>query len=81
MQIFVAFLEKLNFNPVCREWNHKARNMLIFRATTGKLLQDSMSWVGCQNNLIDHNFHLQKSLEIFEKKNQLTKSDLKSSRE
>ena len=27
-----------------------------------------MSWAGCQNNLIDVNFHLQKSLEIFEKK-------------
>ena len=27
-----------------------------------------MSWAGCQNNPIDINFHLQKSLEIFEKK-------------
>ena len=27
-----------------------------------------MSWAGCQNNPIDVNFHLQKSLEIFEKK-------------
>ena len=27
-----------------------------------------MSSAGCQNNLIDLNFHLQKSLEIFEKK-------------
>jgi hypothetical protein len=27
-----------------------------------------MSWVGCQNNPIDVNFHLPKSLEIFEKK-------------
>ena len=27
-----------------------------------------MSWTGCQNNSIDQNFHLQKSLEIFEKK-------------
>ena len=26
-----------------------------------------MSWEGCQNNLIDVNFHLQQSLEIFEK--------------
>ena len=26
-----------------------------------------MSWAGCQNNPIDVNFHLQKSLEIFEK--------------
>ena len=34
-----------------------------------------MSWAGCQNNPIDANFHLQKSLGIFEKY-QLTKSDL-----
>ena len=27
-----------------------------------------MSWAGCQNNPIDVNFHLQKSLEMFEKK-------------
>jgi hypothetical protein len=27
-----------------------------------------MSWAGCQNDSIDVNFHLQKSLEIFEKK-------------
>ena len=27
-----------------------------------------MSWAGCQNNLIDANFQLQKSLEIFDKK-------------
>ena len=27
-----------------------------------------MSWAGCQKNLIDVNFHLQKSLKIFEKK-------------
>ena len=27
-----------------------------------------MSWTGCQNNQIYLNFHLQKSLEIFEKK-------------
>ena len=27
-----------------------------------------MSWAGCQNNLIDVNFHLQISLEIVEKK-------------
>ena len=26
-----------------------------------------MSWAGCQNNSIDVNFYLQKSLEIFEK--------------
>ena len=26
-----------------------------------------MSWTGCQNNPIDVNFHLKKSLEIFEK--------------
>ena len=26
-----------------------------------------MSWAGCQNNPIDFNFHLQKSLKIFEK--------------
>ena len=41
--------------------------MLIFRASKGQLLKDSMSWAGCQNNPIDVNFHLQKSLEIFEK--------------
>ena len=27
-----------------------------------------MSWAGCQNKPIDFYFHLQKSLEIFEKK-------------
>ena len=27
-----------------------------------------MNWSGCQNNPIDVNFHLQKCLEIFEKK-------------
>ena len=27
-----------------------------------------MSWAGRQNKVIDLNFHLQKSLEIFEKK-------------
>ena len=27
-----------------------------------------MTWAGCQNNPIDLNFYLQKSLEIFEKK-------------
>ena len=26
-----------------------------------------MSWAGCQNNPINLNFHLQKSMEIFEK--------------
>ena len=26
-----------------------------------------MSWAGCQDNTIDVNLHLQKSLEIFEK--------------
>ena len=25
-----------------------------------------MSWAGCQNNLIDVNFYLQKSFEIFD---------------
>ena len=41
--------------------------MLIFRATKGQRLYSLMSWTGCQNNLIDLNFHLQKSLEHFEK--------------
>ena len=27
-----------------------------------------MSWAGCQNNSIDPNFYLEKSLDIFEKK-------------
>ena len=40
--------------------------MLIFWATKGQLLLDLMSWAGCQNNPIDLNFHLKKSLEIFE---------------
>ena len=44
-----------------------ARKMLIFRAL-GATFIDSMSWAGCQNNPIDVNFYLQKSLEIFEKK-------------
>ncbi len=42
--------------------------MLIFRETKRQILQDLMSWIGCQNNPIYLNFHLQKSLEIFEKK-------------
>ena len=41
--------------------------MLIFRATKEQLFKDLMSWAGCQNNSIDLNFYLQKSLEIFEK--------------
>jgi hypothetical protein len=43
--------------------------MLIFRATKGQLLWDIKSWPGCQNNNpINLNFHLRKSLGIFEKK-------------
>ena len=49
--------------------------MLIFRATKGQHFKDLMRWPGCQNNPIYLNFHLQKSLEIFEKKNQLEKFD------
>ena len=41
----------------------ESRKMLMFRAPQGQLLQDSMSWPGCQNNPNDVNFHLQKSLE------------------
>ena len=51
----------------------KARKMLIFREPPKG---NSMSWAGCQNNPIDVNFYLQKSLEFIEK-NQLTKSDSK----
>jgi hypothetical protein len=46
----------------------KARKMLIFTATKGHFLLDSMGLAGFQINLIDVNFHLQKRLEIFEKK-------------
>ena len=35
------------------------------RATKGQGTE--LSWAGCQNNLIDVNFYLQLSLEIFEK--------------
>ena len=42
--------------------------MLIFRTTKGQLLEDLMSWAGCQNNPIDLNLNLQKRLQIFEKK-------------
>ena len=45
----------------------KARKMLIFGPPMGQVFKDSMSLVGCQMNLIDVNFHLQKSLEIFDK--------------
>ena len=31
-------------------------------------LQAPMSWAGCPKNPIDVNFHLRKSLEMFEKK-------------
>ena len=50
--------------------------MLIFSATQEHFLKDSMSLAGCQINLIDVNFHFEKSLEIFDKI-QLTKSLLK----
>ena len=40
--------------------------MVIFSATKEQVLEDSMSLAGCQINLIDVNFHLQKSLEIFD---------------
>jgi hypothetical protein len=39
-----------------------------------------MSLAGCQINPIDVNFHLQKGLEIFEKKISCQKSDPKSTR-
>ena len=48
--------------------------MLIFSATQEHFLKDSMSLAGCQINLIDVNFHFEKSLEIFDKI-QLKKSD------
>ena len=41
--------------------------MLIFSATYVQVLYDSMSLAGCQIISIDHNFHLQKCLEIFDK--------------
>ena len=41
--------------------------MLIFSATQEHFLKDSMSLAGCQINLIDVNFHFEKSLEIFDK--------------
>ena len=52
-------------NPVLHDIG-KQKKMAIFRASRGQLLKDSMSWAGCQNNPIDVNFHLQKSLENFE---------------
>ena len=42
--------------------------MIIFRETKVQLLSDLMSYARCQNSPIDINFHLQKSLDIFEKK-------------
>jgi hypothetical protein len=42
--------------------------MLYFRSTKGQLLQGSMNWAGCQNNPINLNFNLEKSLENFGKK-------------
>ena len=41
--------------------------MLNFSATKRFVLQDSISLAGCQINAIDVNFHLQQSLEIFDK--------------
>ena len=49
-------------------WAMKGRKMLIFSATEGHFLEDSMSLTGFQINPIDANFHLQKSLESFDKK-------------
>ena len=46
--------------------NYERKKMPIFRATKGYFLWDSMSLAGCQINPIDVNFHLQKSLEIFD---------------
>ena len=41
--------------------------MLIFSATyLAEFSEDSMSLPGCQINLIDVNFHLQKRLEILD---------------
>ena len=41
--------------------------MPIFSTTKVQLLQDLISWAGCQNNAIDVSFHLQKSLKNFDK--------------
>ena len=41
--------------------------MLIFSVPLGTFLKDKLSLAGSQINPIDVNFHLQKSLEIFNK--------------
>ena len=43
------------------------RKMLIFSVPLGTFLKDKLSLAGSQINLIDVNFHLQKSFEIFDK--------------
>jgi hypothetical protein len=45
----------------------KARKILIFSATYGHFLRDTMSSKVCQIKPIDANFHLKKSTEIFDK--------------
>ena len=40
--------------------------MLIFSVPLGTFLKDKLSLAGSQINLIDVNFHLQKSFEIFD---------------
>ena len=54
----------------------KERKILTFRGCYGQLLKDSINWAGCQNNLIDINFYLQKVWNVLIKI-QLTKSDPK----
>ena len=44
----------------------KARKMLIFGVIFGHFLLESMGFAGCQNNPIDVDFHLHKTLEIFD---------------
>ena len=46
----------------------RKKNAHLERHLVENLHIDIISWTGCQNNPIDVNFHLQKSLEIFEKK-------------
>ncbi len=48
--------------------SYESKKILIFSTTLGHLFIDSISLAGCQINPIDVNFHLQKSLEIFDKK-------------
>ena len=57
-----------SLNLVWYDVRKQEKSLSDLRAPNRQLLYDSMNCIGCQNNTINVNFHLQKSSEIFEKK-------------